>query len=216
LPPKREVATALLGKGSLFVHLDPRAVGVEVPDWLKQQPQLVLQVGLQMLIPIPDLRVDADGVFGTLSFSRHPFACYVPWDAVFALVGDDGRGMVWPESMPAEIAAEVDREAVRAKRSQEERAENPGEPRTPRLTGSRSQLTASASSNATDGAPRLASLVGTKEPYGQLRLTAARAPMRSASGSEPTSRSASGSKPKSTPRLVPKRRELPPYLRVVK
>ena len=65
------------------------------------------------------MQVDDDGVLGTLSFSRMPFTCSVPWDAVFALVGDDGRGMVWPESMPPEIAAEVDREALRAKRAGE-------------------------------------------------------------------------------------------------
>ena len=88
-----------------------------MPAWLSHQPQLVLQVGFDMLIPIPDLRVDDEGVLGTLSFSRMPFTCFVPWDAVFALVGDDGRGMVWPESMPPEIAAEVDREAARVKRS---------------------------------------------------------------------------------------------------
>ncbi|HEX2677665.1 MAG TPA: hypothetical protein VHM19_13525 [Polyangiales bacterium] len=121
LPPKRDVAKALLRKGSLFVHLDPRVEGVSVPSWLTQQPQLVLQVGFDMVIPIPDLRVDEQGVFGTLSFSRNPFACNVPWDAVFALVGDDGRGLVWPESMPPEIAAEVEREAQRARRATEDR-----------------------------------------------------------------------------------------------
>ncbi len=113
LPPKKDVARALLLRGSLFVHLDPRVEGVRVPAWLCDQPQLVLQVGLDMPIPIPDLRVDDEGVFGTLSFQRSPFTCQVPWEAVFAVVGDDGRGMVWPESMPPEIAAEVEREVVR-------------------------------------------------------------------------------------------------------
>jgi hypothetical protein len=61
------------------------------------------------------LRVDDSGVFGTLSFNRTAFTCVVPWEAVFAVVGDDGRGMVWPASMPSEIAAEVDREVSRAK-----------------------------------------------------------------------------------------------------
>lgn len=116
LPPKREVAHALLTQGAAFVHLDPRGVDVVVPDWLKRQPQLVLQLGLNMPVPIRDLRVDETGVFGTLSFNRSPFTCMVPWHAVFALVGDDGRGMVWPESMPAEIAQEIEREAERATR----------------------------------------------------------------------------------------------------
>ncbi len=110
-PPKQEVARALLLRGSVFVHLDPRSKGVRVPDWLRDQPQLVLQIGLDMLIPIPDLRVDDDGVYGTLSFRQRPFTCAVDWGAVFALVGEDGRGMVWPEDLPPEIAAEVEREA---------------------------------------------------------------------------------------------------------
>jgi hypothetical protein len=119
LPYKRDVANQLLRKGSLFIHLDPRVSDVVVPPWLRHQAQLVLQVGLDMPIPIPDLRVDEHGIFGTLSFSRTPFACNVPWSAIFALVGDEGRGMVWPESMPAEIVAEVERETQRAKLSKE-------------------------------------------------------------------------------------------------
>jgi hypothetical protein len=115
LPGKKDVASALLLKGSLFVHLDPRAADVIVPAWLKRQPQLVLQVGLDMPVPIPDLRMDELGVSGTLSFNRTAFTCSLPWDAVFALVGDDGRGMVWPNSMPKEIAAEVEREARRTR-----------------------------------------------------------------------------------------------------
>lgn len=98
----------------MFVHLDPRVAAVEVPKWLRRQPQLVLQVGLDMAVPIPDLRVDERGIYGTLSFSRSPFTCLVPWDAVFAVAGEDGRGMVWPESMPQEIRAEVERESGRA------------------------------------------------------------------------------------------------------
>jgi len=97
------------------VHaLDPRVEGVHAPQWLMKQPQLVLQIGLDMPVAIPDLRVDDDGIYGTLSFSRTPFTCVVPWAAVFALVGDDGRGLVWPESFPLEIAQEVQREAARA------------------------------------------------------------------------------------------------------
>jgi hypothetical protein len=118
LPNKKDVARALLLKGAVFVHLDPRADDVIVPKWLKRQPQLVLQVGLDMAVPIPDLRVDDTGVFGTLSFNRTAFTCSVPWAAVFAVVGDDGRGMVWPGSMPQEIAAEVDREARRSRDAQ--------------------------------------------------------------------------------------------------
>lgn len=113
LPDKRDVARGLLLRGSLFVHLDPRQEGVLTPAWLGRQPQLVLQLGLDLAIPIPDLKIEEDGISATLSFSRTPFTCVVPWHAIFALVGDDGKGMVWPEDMPPEIAREVDREAGR-------------------------------------------------------------------------------------------------------
>jgi stringent starvation protein B len=107
LPPKKEVALALLERGSVHVHLDPRAGGVVVPAWFKRQPQLVLQVGLNMPVPIPDLRVDEDGMSCTLSFNRSPFFCIVPWSSVYAMVGDDGRGMVWPEDVPPEVALQA-------------------------------------------------------------------------------------------------------------
>jgi stringent starvation protein B len=113
LPPKLDVARYLLAQGSLFVHLDPRADTVVVPQWYRTEPQLVLQIGFDMPVPIRDLEVDKDGIYGTLSFNRSPFACTVRWDAVFALAGDDGRGMVWPESMPEEISQEIEREAGR-------------------------------------------------------------------------------------------------------
>ena len=113
LPDKRAIARSLLLRGSMFIHLDPRVEGVVVPPWFRDKPQLVLQVGLDMPVPIPDLRIDADGVSATLSFNRSPFLCFVAWDAIYALSGEDGQGMVWPESMPPEIAAEVEREAGR-------------------------------------------------------------------------------------------------------
>jgi stringent starvation protein B len=112
-PAKLDVARLLMTQGNVFVHLDPRTEGVVVPQWYRNEPQLVLQVGFEMPVPIPDLRIDEDGLYGTLSFNRSPFTCMVTWDAVFALAGDDGRGMVWPESMPLEISQEIEREAGR-------------------------------------------------------------------------------------------------------
>lgn len=110
LPAKKDVARALLLRGSVFIHLDPRRPSVLIPARLRLQQQVVLQIGLDMPVPIPDLRIDEEGVYGTLSFKGVPFTCFVPWSAVFALVGEDAKGMVWPAEMPSEIAAEVERE----------------------------------------------------------------------------------------------------------
>jgi hypothetical protein len=87
----------------MFIHLDPRRPDVVVPKWFTGQPQLVLQVGLNMAIPIPDLKVDEEGISCTLSFNRSPFWCRIPWSAVYALVGEDGRGGVWADDVPPEV-----------------------------------------------------------------------------------------------------------------
>ena len=98
---------ALLEQASMYIHLDPRAESVQVPASFKNQPQLVLQVGLNMAVPIRDLHVDEQGLSCTLSFNRTPFFCVIPWPAVFALVGENGQAMVWAEDVPAEVAAQA-------------------------------------------------------------------------------------------------------------
>lgn len=107
LPPKKDVSLALLERSNVDVYLDPRAKGVVVPPQFRKEPRLILKIGLNMPVPIPDLRLDDDGMSCTLSFNRSPFYCIVPWQSVFAMVGEDGRGMVWPDDVPQELAVKV-------------------------------------------------------------------------------------------------------------
>jgi stringent starvation protein B len=106
-PRKKDVAITLLEGPSLFVHLDPRKPGVVVPPRFKEEYQLMLQVGMNMAISIPDLKVDDTGITCTLSFSQRPFWCSIPWTAVYALVGEDSRGMLWPDDVPPELATQM-------------------------------------------------------------------------------------------------------------
>lgn len=186
-------------RGSVFVHLDPRVDEVDVPVWLRDQPQLVLQVGLDLPIPIPDLRVDDHGVRGTLAFNDISYRCEVGWRAVYALVGEDGRGMVWPDSMPREIAAEVEREVGKASPDGGARAPQPSEeggvlaqreevlsslPPAPRPMQSQATKPscAAAQVNTSDGNSQHAKASGTADKHDDKRA----------------------------------RRPLPPYLRVIK
>jgi stringent starvation protein B len=117
LPPKKEVALALLERSNVDVYLDPRARGVVVPPQFRKEPRLILKIGLNMPVPIPDLRVDEESMSCTLSFNRSPFYCVVPWSSVFAMVGEDGRGMVWPDDVPQELAVKVVEPGVDSSRS---------------------------------------------------------------------------------------------------
>ncbi|MFO0554695.1 MAG: ClpXP protease specificity-enhancing factor SspB [Polyangiaceae bacterium] len=99
-PKKKDVALALIEQSSIFLHLDPRRDQVVVPRSFMSQPELILQFGLQMRIPIRDLDIGDEAISGTLSFNARPFWCRIPWAAVFAIVDPQGRGVAWPEDAP--------------------------------------------------------------------------------------------------------------------
>ena len=210
LPPKKEVGLALLERSSVYVHLDPRQDSVVVPAWFKKQAQLVLQVGMNMPVPIPDLRFDDDGMSCTLSFNRAPFFCVVPWASVFAMVGEDGRGMVWPDDVPAEVAKQAQgRTPEGAPRSIKELPKTgaPSVVREAKTDGAgkpkrrRKRPSLAAVPDSEDLAPP-----PLKPPAGSSRASAS--PVRPVVAPAPTPRPVAGP--------TRKKRELPPYLRVVK
>ncbi len=219
LPPKKDVAEALLEGPSVFVHLDPRRPGVMVPKWFQKQPQLVLQIGLNMAIPIPDLRLDDEGITCTLSFSRTPYWCSIPWSCVYALVGEDGRGMVWPDDVPPEVAVQMQRGGSQQKQAPVKRAR-------PKLAaleggaGSREREAPAEEENAEQAELRKEETEESPEtpsetPQPSAAQSAETAPEESEESRDqsedteqaPRPRPAAGKKPK---------RELPPYLRVIK
>ncbi len=205
LPRKKDVAVALLEQSSVFVHLDPRAERVSVPTWFKKQPQLVLQIGLNMAIPIPDLHVDEDGLSCTLSFNRTPHYCVVPWSSVYALVGEDGRGMVWPDDVPPEVAAQMQQKAApRPKLA----AVAQGAEKAPPKKLSAAEKKADEALPEAEQQAKPAKKKRTRRKAEKVAAPKALAPVpdeRAEAQQEPLARG--GSKGK---------RELPPYLRVIK
>ncbi|MSP23739.1 MAG: hypothetical protein EXR75_00960 [Myxococcales bacterium] len=201
LPPKREIALSLLDGPSVFVHLDPRRDGVVVPKALKNQPQLVLQVGFNMAIAIPDLDAGVNGIACTLSFSRTPIWCFLPWTAIYGLVGEDGRGMIWPDDVPAEIEAMRDGG----------KAPKPAPKKRPKLARV-SALAATSEANSELPSPRRSVARPLAEPRVRLASVSPGAPTR---GDAPHAEAA-------PPRVDevhdgnPKKRKFPSYLRVVK
>jgi len=201
---KREFAIALLEESSVFIHLDPRRDGVVVPGWLKRQPQLVLQVGLNMAVRIPDLDIGEDAICCTLSFNRSAFFCRLPWQAVFGLVGDDGRGRIWPEDVPVEIAAQMQQQAT--KEPPKEAGKAPRQQARARLQAIKSappEVVSSAELNSEGNSAKPDA--GRTAPQAEAAPTASPEPAKPSAGKSTRPSSAPGGK-----------RELPSYLRVVK
>jgi stringent starvation protein B len=189
LPPKKDVMLALLERSSVYIHRDPRREDVRVPAWFKKQPQLVLQVGLNMAVRIPDLDVGDDAVSCTLSFNRTPFFCYMPWTSVFALVADDGKGMLWPNDIPPEVAAQ------QAERAQKDQA--------------RERIRPVAEAVAEPAAPKASQPKSTNKKRGP-KLQKGPPPQEEARSAEAAAKPAEAAPGRES------KRPLPPYLRVVK
>ncbi|MDC0749466.1 ClpXP protease specificity-enhancing factor SspB [Polyangium mundeleinium] len=215
LPPKKEVALALLEGPSMYVHLDPRRSGVLVPKRFLEKSQLVLQIGLNMFIPIPDLKVDDEGISCTLSFDRAPFSCFMPWNAIYALVGEDGRGMMWPTDIPPEVVAQMQAPQQQAKDAQKPVQKKPR----PRLAAvGDAPPEPEDKPLAEDPAP--AQAAPPEEAAAKEGASGEAAAAAESSTEEPKTVEATESpRPQAAPALGPgrkPRRELPPYLRVVK
>jgi stringent starvation protein B len=205
------VALALLQGPSLFIHLDPRKPEVLVPLHFKKQAQLVLQVGLNMAVPIPDLQVDDEGVSCTLSFNRNPFWCRLPWTAIYALVGDDKRGMIWPDEVPAEVESTQGPKAVdsptattksRGPRGSKKRERPPRE----------EARAATGELPSSEAAGQGREMRASARPLAPLPVSA-----RPLSPTGPAARTVAAPSTKGSGEAAkPGKRELPPYLRVVK
>lgn len=123
-------AKMLSSASSIMVHLDPRHPEVFVPPHLRNQPQLVLQFGYNLHIPIPNLKIDNKCIEGTLSFARKPSLCVVPWEAVFALMDcDSGLGEVYEDDIPKEIKEQIECERASLYQAHKKRSVPPGDSR---------------------------------------------------------------------------------------
>jgi stringent starvation protein B len=208
-PSKQDQLLKLLDRGSVFVHLDPRRDGVRVPEWLSHKPQLVLQLGRNFAIPIPDLEIDEEGVRCTLSFNRSPFYCILPWYAVYALVAENGEVTVWPSELPAELVPEP----ATVRRA-------PPVPRGARAKPQRPRISVVPPPGEASSPSRAPSRPTTLPPPPQIEEVPS--PPLAASESRGARANESGSIPPKAP-LKPQpdagrkpARERPPYLRLVK
>lgn len=204
-PAKRDVMLALLQAAeSVYVNFDPRKDGVVVPPQLKRQPRVVLQYGMNMAIPIPDLDIGEEGIGATLSFDRTPTWTFVPWSAVFAIVSQDQRGMLWETDVPREVQLEQQkRGGPESKRGLEKpKAVGPtSAPKTPKRPALR----------AVDGGQRTKD-----ETPPKPTLTVEESEVAAGARPDPDRTTKPSDEIVEPPKQEKKKRELPPYLRVVK
>lgn len=113
-PSRADIFKALiLRNDSVFVHMMPKWPGAVVPAKLKTKKQIVLQLGYDMPVPIPDLLFNDNGLSATLTFGGKPFKVSVPWESIYAMVGSDAKGVVFKDSCPPDVLKEIVEESER-------------------------------------------------------------------------------------------------------
>ena len=100
-----EKKTRLLGsleQGLTMIHLDARRPGVLVPEHLKHEPHLLLNLSYRF--QPPDLAVGEWGVRCTLTFAGKQFTIAVPWSALYAISSHHSKEFwMYPDDMPREL-----------------------------------------------------------------------------------------------------------------
>jgi stringent starvation protein B len=100
-----EKKTRLLGsleQGLTMIHLDARRPGVLVPEHLKHEPHLLLNLSYRF--EPPDLAVGEWGVRCTLTFGGKRFTIAVPWSALYAISSHQSKEFwMYPDDMPREL-----------------------------------------------------------------------------------------------------------------
>ena len=102
---KQNTMDAFLAEGRVLVQLDSRVEGVQVPDHLRGDPALRLNISGRFGLP---LEVDDIGIHATLTFQGDPFECELPWTAVYILISHvTGEPCLFPDDVPPEYVSEA-------------------------------------------------------------------------------------------------------------
>lgn len=91
-----------LEQGLTMIHLDARRPGVLVPEHLKHEPHLLLNLSYRF--DPPDLAIGEWGVRSTLTFGGKRFMIAVPWSALYAISSHHSKEFwMYPDDMPREL-----------------------------------------------------------------------------------------------------------------
>lgn len=102
---KRDTLDSFLAEGMVLVQLDSRIEAVRVPEHLKGDPTLRLNISGRFGLP---LEVDDWGVRATLTFQGDSFECELPWKAIYIIISHvTGEPCLFASDVPPEYVTEA-------------------------------------------------------------------------------------------------------------
>jgi stringent starvation protein B len=109
---KQKAITHGLEGQFVLVHFDPHAKGVKVPEFLLDRPSVTLKLSyfFKKILHVTPEKVTAELLFGEVYHT-----CLIPYEAIWG-VAREGEGlMMWPASVPPEVAQILGATAAAAK-----------------------------------------------------------------------------------------------------
>jgi len=98
---KRELVETLLEKGMVLVAVNGRYPGVDLPEHLRGDPQVNLNLSYRFGLPMD---VGDWGVRATLTFGGRPYDCALPWQSIFLVVSHVSKERyLFPADVPDEL-----------------------------------------------------------------------------------------------------------------
>ena len=130
---KRLSLERALSFGLTEIHVNSAIEGVQLPEHLMRQPQVILNLSYKFRCEIFD--IDAHGIQVTLSFGGQISLCILPWTSLYMIRqvsadNPEGEGELFLESLPSAIARHLGLapELITSHRAESERAEVLKEP----------------------------------------------------------------------------------------
>ena len=111
---KRSTLEEMLIEGRVQVHIDSATESVVLPEYLMDQPQVILNLSYAFRPEV--FVIDDEGVQITLSFRGQKFLCGLPWSCIYVMqsLNSDGTTMgesaIFVESFPSVLMEQVSEE----------------------------------------------------------------------------------------------------------
>ena len=100
---KKELLDGLLAQGMVQITINAQLPEVIVPQWLKPDPQLRLNLSYRFGLAMD---INDWGVEPRLTFKGSYFDCKIPWPAIYLMVSHvDGKPYFFPNDIPDEQIA---------------------------------------------------------------------------------------------------------------
>ena len=95
----RTLLIEALDRGKVYIHVNPRVDGVDLPVSLMGRERVPLIVAWRA--PQIDLQLGEHTIDATLRFAGQPYRCVIPWAALVAIISDH------PQSPEASVKLRV-------------------------------------------------------------------------------------------------------------